>query len=81
MSRRKVGRTPLNRLFLVALWLKRFTRPQALKRDDGVDDDGDDDDDDDDEEDNDDDGGGGVDAALAAAAEDDVELIFKTISL
>jgi hypothetical protein len=53
--------------------LKRSTRPQAIKYDDGADVYGDDDDEDDDDDD--DDG----DAMVAAAA--NVELIFKKISI
>jgi hypothetical protein len=53
--------------------LKRSTRPQTLKRNDGADDYDDDNDDDDDND-------GDATVVVAAAGGDDVELIFKKIS-
>lgn len=72
MSRSKVRRTSLNSLWIFALRLKRSTRPQALKLDDGADDDAADDDDDD---------GNATVTAVDDNDNSDVELIFKTISL
>ena len=67
MSRNKVRRTPLNRLWIFALSLKRSTKLQTLKGAAAAADDDDDDDD--------------VVDVTVAAADDDVELIFKTTSL
>jgi len=68
MSRNKVRRTPLNRLWIFALSLKRSTKLQTLKGAAAAAADDDDDDDD-------------VVDVTVAAADDDVELIFKTTSL
>ena len=68
MSRNKVRRTPLNRLWIFALSLKRSTKLQTLKGAAAAAADDDDYDDD-------------VVDVTVAAADDDVELIFKTTSL